>query len=314
MIWSADSQIKTPKSTPLTSHGPALAASPTRLYMAYIGKDGQNVWWAWTDNQTGNFTDWQGDLQIKLQSTTPLHSSDRPALAFFQNFPVLFTITPGHNDLQCSWFDGNQWHGYSLANLLGNEKGLRVVTAQVFNGQLHLVVITDHGPWFHCVCAADITQPGSWSVPGGPGTGFNHGTLVAHAGSLILIGTNDQSTLPSYFTMNPALPGGSFQQPLAHGIIEPAAGSPKIAPAPGAVSFNGNLTLIYLEQSSHILYAAPAPGLGSGTILLGASVPVRSTSTTAKTRTPPAVVTFQNQLCIAHSGSESDNLFLAYGH
>jgi hypothetical protein len=168
MIWLADTQIKIGSSdAPTTNAGPALASSGTRLYLAYAGTNGY-IYWAWTDNKSGNFTDWQGDEKVTWDRSSELETLVSPALVFFQGFLVMLNITKTYNAVQCSYFDGNEWNGYALSSLLQAAPGSQFVAVSAFvaGGQLHLFVTDRTKGSIHLVCTGAINELASWAIEG----------------------------------------------------------------------------------------------------------------------------------------------------
>jgi hypothetical protein len=318
MIWSADAQIKTSSGAPQSNDGPVLACSGTRLYMAYRGQGGSNLWWAWCDNKTGNFTDWQGNVQIKQAGAFAVSTICRPALVFYDGFPVLLYLT-GDIYLSCLVFDGNEWNEGPAVTFLDYGKSVKYesITATVAGGRIYMAVMTNDGAVF----------PYSYTGPLVPAAGASRSTWQSGAdvngmqgalnmapgiGRVYVTLESVQASVAYYAYTDPSQSAVAFF-PAAFGQIEPAQGAPLITAGGTLVLFNGQLLMVYVGKGGQTMYWAPFQSFSNNNMLLGASNAISGTGFTAKTGSPLSSVVFQNMLCIAHKANSSSNLYLIYG-
>jgi hypothetical protein len=164
MQWHDGNKINTSSGTPRSDQGPTIAVNDitNMMYMAYIGKGGQNLYVSTCSTAGGSFGSWEGNKQIKSAGGHVPLSRERPAVEIFPNpyepfqgdvvFPYI--VYPDHrtgmlmemaqssagwsNPIAVSGFQGLQsgaWHQPLLLNPMG------------FN--LFLVALDDNGtPWY----------------------------------------------------------------------------------------------------------------------------------------------------------------------
>jgi hypothetical protein len=316
MIWLADTQIKIGSSdAPTSNAGPALATSGSRLYLAYAGTNGY-IYWAWTDNKSGNFTDWEGDEKVTWDRSAELETLVGPALAFFDGFPVMLSITKTYDAVQCSYFDGNQWNGYALSSLIQPAQGLQFVRLAAFvaGGQLHLFVTDSAQGSIHLVCAGAINELTSWqsvSISQGEQTV----SLGLIDGLLYRTGYKLPSEIPFYasYALDPTT-GHYLTQEQQTGLVEVADGSPGLTFI-SILPWIGVVYLIYLSAGDTTLYSATINSYVNGNMLLNPSSIVKTSTVTIKTNFPTSlVIPFQSGFCMAHKGNDNSKLYLSYGH
>jgi hypothetical protein len=325
MQWIGDVQIKIGSSAPTSEQGPAMAFSGARFYLAYAGTNGF-IYWAWTDNNSLNFTDWQGNEQLIWIDSTKVESLITPGLVFFDGLLVLISTDTRFQAVRVSYFDGNQWTGYILDGLFQPGLTLFNLSASVVGDQLQLFVFDSNGNSIHLVCTGAITELSSWA-----NVGTTQGEYTASVGplgvDLCQLGTfTTQSGQPFYalYGAGPTM-GTSQPQPYQTGVVEVADGSPNVQYA-NTFLMDAAVGLIYLAPGDTQLYQAVIKlGYVNGNMLLNPSDPVQigfGKGDFIKSNALPSPMiypfisvnrTLHNGFCMAHKGNDNSNLYLSYG-
>jgi hypothetical protein len=318
MQWTGDVQIKIGSSAPTSEQGPALAFSGSRFYLAYVGTN-DFIYWAWTDNNSLNFTDWQGNEQLIWRDSTKVESQTSPGLVFFDGLLVLISTDTLFRAVRVSYFDGNQWIGYILDGLFQPGLNLLDLSASVVGDQLQLFVFDSDGNSIHLICTGAIIELSSWT-----NVGTTQGKYTASVGPL---GVNlcqlgkftTQSGLPFY-----ALYSAGATLPYQTGVVEAADGSPNVQYA-NTFLMDAVVGLIYLAPGDTQLYEAVIKEYLNGNMLLNPSSPVQigfGKGDFIKSNALPSPMIYpfisvngvlHNGFCMAHKGNDNSNLYLSYG-
>ena len=133
---------------------------------------------------------------------------------------------------------------------------------------------------------------------------------------------NQNTTGPTnYFTLNRVSPWG---------LVEPGSGSPTIGFGAAIIWWSNQIEIIY-QGTGNAVFAASfksilqigPPSANNQNMLLNPSVPITSKSGSSgadtaggivRTNAPLSAIVHQNNICIAHKGAYSSNLYLAYAH
>ncbi len=326
----------------MTNTGPCLASDGSRLYMAYISHQDTSVFWAWCDNKSGNFSDWQGNEKVQLTSLTgsfTLTSTSTPALVIYQGRPVILVIDE-QGFLLTAFYDGNQWHTLSYSWPYGGRFPLPLVsvTAVVIAGQI-VAAITNHIGYTVYLWGGQISQNTIFSFQGATrpietAASAQHVSLVSTPNYPYALSQYPGKQTEYFYVPNAStLASGAFPG----GLLEPGSGSPAIGFGASIIWWSNQIEIIY-QGSSNALYAASFKSFltvsGIQNMLLNPSVPITSKtvppppinllggSTAAndtaggivRTSAPLSVIVHQNNICIAHKGAYTSNLYLAYAH
>jgi hypothetical protein len=322
MRWFADSQITIGSTAPTSKVGPALAALGNRLYLAYAGTNGY-IYWAWTDNQSTLFDDWQGNEKVTWEDSIQLETLISPALVVLNGTLVMISIDTLYRAVRCSYFDGNQWHGYMLTSLLPPGSSFFSLSAFVAAGQIHLFVYDINANSIHLVCTELVTEFSSWAS-----VGTNLGEFTQSLGLLgsvlYRLGVKYPSEIPFFanYELDPVT--GHYQtQEAQTGVLEVADGSARLKYA-NILYADGVYFAIYLGPSDVTLYEAVFKVVVNGNLLLNPSLPIKVGSDTlaVKSDSPPSLVipfpvayggvTYPG-FCMAHKGNDNTKLYLTWG-
>ncbi len=165
----------------LTSEGPAMAFFNSKLFLAYKGKDSDDLWFNTFDGHSWLATD------VEITQNGHSKTDARPALAAFNGKLFLAYKGSGSNDLWFNTFDGANW----LANDLkitqnGHSKTDAGPALAVFNGKLFLAYkgAGSNDLWFNTFDGANwlandlkITQNGHTKTDAGPALAVFNGKL-----------------------------------------------------------------------------------------------------------------------------------------
>jgi hypothetical protein len=312
--WQGNTRItvggtsKTPQGNP-----PALHLFQSNLYLVYIGQSGSNIYYSWLS--PGNLaSEWQGNIKITTINGTP-KSSNAPALCVVAG--ILHMVYSGEDgdSLWWSWFDGSSWHGnIELFNPTGGPRPIPkaepALAVKIEGDTLHLVY-TKGGDLYYSSCNVGNPDPASpwvaanWQTPtlavSADTASFASPTLAPLASGFALA-----ARVGAQLFVGIGAPGAWDLKP----ITSSQAGAAPIATAgPTMVAWDNVLYVIYLGQSQKYLWwcALDASGAFQGNWRIVAN-------STPEGQSRPAAAVFDQQLCIAYTGSgyHSDNLYFAY--
>jgi hypothetical protein len=307
MNWYGDSQIKVATTAPLSTRGPALTVGKNRLeadrlYMVYTGKDGEDLYWSYTDNDdvsVSEFQDWQGNVQIKpLDGGGVLKASDRPAVAFFDDQLYLVYSASDGGRLVFATYDGGWSDAVSVPGFDAHVNWKQPAMA-VFNNRLHLVACDSVGSIWYTWKATGAAS--NWSTPIGIAMAAIDPSLAVNSNELFLLYTGANNKLLYSMTL---------QQGVDLWVAQPWALQIESNSGPAIAFFNNQLYLVYTSpHGKTTLYYGTFTG---GPDVFGSISKVQIESTVAKTDAPPALTVFQGKLCLAHKGNSNDKLYFAY--
>jgi len=318
ITWDGNFQIKTGSTTPQSSHGLALALLNNRLYMAYVGSGGKNLWYSYIEQGQNSFTNWQGNKQIEINSKNIPLSSDRPALAVLNGILHMVYAGEGGSNLWWSWFDGTTWQG----NIpLGFSADQPQPSLTAYNGQLYLA-------WHHLVPPVTVTNPngsvsvvspefdyiyysvfnpsspfqaGSWLAPRLAGSGGRFPTLGVYASSLYMI----LSQAGGSGLILTELKGDAWTNWVA---LSSDHGTPESSGGAGVAVYEGSLYVVYPGQGGANLWYLAIDSNNHPT----GNIQIKTSGSTPETSAPVGVALFNDALCVAYKGESSDNIWFAY--
>jgi hypothetical protein len=177
----------------LTSDGPAMALFNGKLFLAYKGKDSDDLWFTTCDGQSLWLTP---DLEITQNGHSKTDA--KPALAAFNGKLFLAYKGSGSNDLWFNTFDGTNWLNPDLEiTQNGHSKTDAGPALAAFNGKLFLAYkgSGSNDLWFNTFDGSnwlnpdlEITQNGHSKTDASPALAvFNGKLFLAYKGA----GSND---------------------------------------------------------------------------------------------------------------------------
>jgi hypothetical protein len=312
--------------SPQTSTAVSLACTEDgqNIYLAYVGKGGQNVWWL--QGEPGIGVSWDNE-QVRIDGQFPLLSQIRPAIVVFKGQPTIITITMDLLNISVSSFDGAQWHAVTSPI----PRAADAVCATVLNNHLHIFYTANGGIWQ--ITATDLPPtalgpPQLRFQPGDKGTPpiWSHSLAVCTSpvdkGNVFLFSVPWHSGNASYMFFNPDPNNWNLPTPQA---IEPSVllGSNYLFTRFATFAILGVKfsTFIYLAQtwgdylqsadSTDDFTAVPPPPLR-----LTPSEGISGPNGAAETKLEPAVLSDPNlrhHLYLAHHGEHSGNIWFGYG-
>ena len=325
MVVAGDVHIQVSSSNiPMSNTGPCLASDGSRLYMAYISHTDSSLFFAWCDNKSGNFSDWQGNVKILINGVTA-NSNVRPALVVYQGQPLLLFVSL-EGDLAAAFFDGNMWQHLNV-KVPDISMKVGVLSAVVSEGQIfpamHATTASNpQGLLFYLQGQTVANSALNFTTELILAAQSNPQHLSIGATPSFPYCLNQNTTGPTnYFTLNGVSPWG---------LVEPGSGSPTIGFGAAIIWWSNQIEIIY-QGTGNAVFAASfksilqigPPSANNQNMLLNPSVPITSKSGSSgadtaggivRTNAPLSAIVHQNNICIAHKGAYSSNLYLAYAH
>jgi len=316
--WQGNTRItiggtsKTPQGFP-----PTLCTFQSKLYLVYIGQSGVDLYYSWLPS--GDLGGpWQGNIKINvnghnLKSYTDKSLSQAASLCVVAGIlHMVYTGSDGAS-LYWSWFDGVTWYG-ALPLFAGSPipKAEAALAAEVEGDILHLVY-ANNGNLYYSSCDVgnpDPTLPWAASdwTPQTPVASADNGLFqspsLAFSSGLALAARFGAAGIDHQIYAAIASPPSWNLNPLTP---SEGATSPVALYGPTMVRWDDVLYLVYLGPSQKYMWYCTLDSHGA--LLENWEITAASTP---ETRGRPAAAVFDEQLCIAYTGENSDNLYFAY--
>jgi hypothetical protein len=351
MNWGGGFKIKmTDGSIPRSDHAPALTSdSETVVYMAYVGKGGENLYLASCNASNGTFTSWQGNHQIKSIHGEVPQGHGTPALVLSANpygpysggLATPYLVYADHrsgqlmetfNTSASSWTDPIEVSGFSGISKDAWTQPVMLCPMLTY----YLLAVAENGAPWYCTRMFELEASGMTAGE----TPWTQAQPVQRSAAQVAEQANVKCWRLSEVSLGEntwiVLLGISETDIFFYNQIQLSNG--KSVPVPDAWVYSGKLsftaghvnawaatlafgpagsieTILALKGQSKLCYTA----LGFPTLSLAAITPITDGAQHFESKAPPGATTIGDSttgvtLCIAYKGASNDDLYFAYSN